>query len=329
MKSRDIIVLAASTGGVDALKQILSSMPADLPASIFVVTHIGAHPSILPAVLQSSCNLPVKHAIDGEEFTVSNVYIAPPDRHLLLYNGTTALSDGPKENFTRPAADPLFRSAAVIYGRRVIGVVLTGDLDDGAAGLRAVRACGGYTLVQDPADCRAPSMPVHALRAAGADVVAPVARLGTAILEALEPSMENAHPRKQDDVSVIEIEERMLRTGQISLSDLEAIGERSALTCPDCGGVIWKIGKSLPLRYRCHTGHAFSAASLESEQRMQSENAIWQVIRGIEERIYLARDQLRQETAVDQEDSALAKRVAALEEARASALGLLKNSRPA
>jgi two-component system chemotaxis response regulator CheB len=136
--------------------------------------------------------------------------------------------------------------------------------------------------------------------------------------------MDSPQPQEQIGVSADETEERMMRTRQITLSDLDAIGERSSLTCPDCGGVTWKIGKSFPLRYRCHTGHAFSAASLEDEQRRQSENAIWQVIRGIEERIYLARDQLRQERLMEVESSDLANRVAGLEEARASALSMLK-----
>ncbi|AXF05442.1 chemotaxis protein CheB [Paraburkholderia hospita] len=326
MKRRNIIVVATSTGGLDALKQLFRAMPADLRASIFVVMHIGAHPSILPAILQKSCKLPVKHANDGEAFVSSKIYVAPPDQHMLLFNGKTLLSRGPKENFTRPAADPLFRSAAVMYGQRVIGVVLTGELDDGAAGLKAVRACGGYTLVQDPADCRSPSMPIHALRASDADVVAPVTELGGAILAALEPIMNSPQSHNEAHVLAARAEEEMMRTGQFALADLEAIGTRSSLTCPDCGGVVWRIGNSFPLRYRCHTGHAFSAASLEDEQRRQSENAIWQVIRGIEERIFLARARVDQERQANTDISDLLNRVATLEEARASALAILRSN---
>jgi two-component system chemotaxis response regulator CheB len=326
MKSRDIIVVATSTGGVDALKQVFSVLPADLPASVFVVLHIGAQPSILPAILQNSTALPVRHPTDGETFADSTIYVAPPDRHMVLFNGTTLLSDGPKENFTRPAADPLFRSAAVAYGQRVIGVVLTGELDDGAAGLHAVRACGGFTIVQDPKDCRSSSMPIHALGAVGdADVVAPIAELGAAILNALEPTTIERPPRNLADVFAAETEEKMTRTGQFQLSELETIGARSSLTCPDCGGVVWRIGDGLPLRYRCHTGHAFSAATLEDQQRKQSENAIWQVVRGIEERLYLARARVDQERRASHDISDLLKRVATLEEARASALSLLSN----
>lgn len=323
MKSRDIVVVATSTGGLDALTELCAALPPAVPAAIFVVMHIGAHPSILPAILQPSCSLQVKHAVDGEVFVASTIYIAPPDRHLLLFNGRTLLSDGAKENFTRPAADPLFRSAAVMYAHRVIGVVLTGELDDGAAGLRAVHACGGYTIVQDPADCRSPSMPENALRATNADVVAPISMLGAAIVNALEPTMADVRTQTEREAMVARAEDKMIRTGQITLPELEAIGERSALTCPDCGGVIWRIGTGLPLRYRCHTGHAFSAASLERQQSDQTENAIWQVIRGIEERIYLAREQLSQEKQVGSDVSDLHDRISMLEGARATAISIL------
>src|ERR1700712_5464401 len=190
MKRRDIIVIATLTGGLEALKELFSSWPSDLPASVFVVMHIGAHPSILPSILQNFCNLRVQHAVDSERFEKSVIYIAPPDRHLLLYEDMTLLSSGPKENFTRPAADPLFRSAAVSYGQRVVGVVLTGDLDDGAAGAKAIQACGGYLLVQEPADCRAPSMPCNALQAIHADIVAPLAELGDAVVDAVINPLE-------------------------------------------------------------------------------------------------------------------------------------------
>jgi two-component system chemotaxis response regulator CheB len=324
MERRDIVVVATSTGGLDALTRLLSAMPADVAAAFFVVMHIGAHPSILPDLLQKSCRLRVTHAVDGEAFVDSTVYLAPPDRHLLIADGKTLLSASAKENFTRPAADPLFRSAAVMYGRRVIGVVLSGDLDDGSAGLRAVRACGGYALVQEPADCRSPGMPANALRAAGADVVAPLKDLGTAILDALESTMSNPRTRNEADLKVAQIEDSMLRAGRSELSELDAIGERSTLTCPDCGGVTWRVGHGFPLRYRCHTGHAFSAASLEEEQSRHLESAIWKVIREIEERIFLTREQIEQESQEGRDPSHLHQRIATLEDGRASALNTLR-----
>ncbi|MDR5777532.1 MULTISPECIES: chemotaxis protein CheB [unclassified Caballeronia] len=324
MERRDIVVVATSTGGLEALKQLCGTLPRDLPASVFVVMHIGAYPSILPAILQSVCNLPVRHAADNEPFALSTICIAPSDRHLLLLHGRTLLSNGPKENFTRPAADPLFRSAAVTYGRRVIGVVLTGDLDDGAAGMRVVRACGGFTIVQDPADCRSPSMPINALRATTADVVAPIAELSTAIRQALEATMTTPKEHNQADALAAESEDRMMRTGKIELADLDAIGVRSSLTCPDCGGVVWRIGSGMPLRYRCHTGHAFSAVALEDEQRRQSENAIWQALRAIEERIFLAREQLEEGKLAGHDVSHLVARVATLEEAKASTMRIVR-----
>jgi two-component system chemotaxis response regulator CheB len=149
VNARDIVVVAASQGGLDALKTTVAKLPVDLPASIFVVLHIGPWPSGLPDLLSAEHRLPVVHASDGETITTGTIYVAPPDRHMLLHDHHLLLSAGPKENFTRPAADPLFRSAAVNYGPRAIGVVLTGNLDDGAAGLKAIHACGGFTIVQD------------------------------------------------------------------------------------------------------------------------------------------------------------------------------------
>jgi two-component system chemotaxis response regulator CheB len=323
MKRRDIIVIATSTGGLEALKILCSSWPPDLPASVFVVMHIGARPSILPLILQNFCALQVQHAADGERFEKSVIYIAPPDKHLLLFEDMTLLSRGPKENFTRPAADPLFRSAAVAYGQRVIGVVLTGDLDDGAAGAKAVQACGGYVAVQEPTDCRSPSMPCNALRAVRPDVVLPLSELGAAVVDALESAVDNAH--QQDDATrkAAEIEARISRTKQSDTADLDALGMRSSLTCPDCGGVVWRVGNGLPLRYRCHTGHAFSAISLADEQRKQWENAVWQVVRRMEERIVLASERIEQERVNGGDVSFLLTTLASFEQAKQSALSIL------
>lgn len=324
MKTRDIIVVATSTGGLEVLTQLFSDWPGDLSAAVFVVMHVGAHRSILPELLQSRCRLRVQHARHDEPFEHSVIYVAPPDRHLLLFDGKTLLSEGPAENFTRPAADPLFRSAAVNYGPRVIGVVLTGDLDDGAAGMKAVQACGGYTAVQDPANARAPSMPFHALQAVRADVVAPIAELGTAVLRATESPMVT---KRSDEATVraAAIEDRISRTGHSDPSDLEEIGERSSLTCPECGGVIWKVGHGQPLRYRCHTGHAFSAAALDYQQRKQSENAVWQAVRGLEERIGLTHEHLGQANQTGQDAAYLTERLVRLKEAKQQLISILQN----
>lgn len=288
--ARDIVVVAASQGGLDALKTIVAGLPADLPASICVVMHIGTWPSVLPDVLAAEGRLPVVHASHGETISRGTIYVAPPDRHVLLHDDHLLLSAGPKENFTRPAADPLFRSAAVNYGPRAIGVVLTGNLDDGAAGLKAIHACGGFTIVQDPSTCVAPDMPKAALKAVPADVVAAVEHIGAAIIRALTDRSTKGFDMEERERALIELE--IAATGYSSPRDLERLGYRSSMTCPECGGVIWRIGEGSPLRYRCHTGHAFSAMSLESQQSTGAEDALWAAVRRLEEKLLLIREQL-------------------------------------
>jgi two-component system chemotaxis response regulator CheB len=288
--SRDIVVMAASLGGLKALQTIVSSLPADLPASVLVVMHIGAWPSQLPSILQAESRMPVVHARDGQAIERSTVYIAPPDRHMLVLDGTIVLSRGPKENFARPAADPLFRSVAVTCGPRAIGVVLTGMLDDGAAGLKAIDACGGITIVQDPSDCVAPDMPRAACEAVSPDIIAPIENIAAAIIRAT--TMLTQKGVSMDGRERIALEAKIALTGHSSPSDLSRLGHPSSLTCPDCGGVVWRIGEDLPLRYRCHTGHAFSAMSLESKQREGAEEALWSAVRRLQERLLLTHDQL-------------------------------------
>jgi two-component system, chemotaxis family, protein-glutamate methylesterase/glutaminase len=287
---RDIVVVAASLGGLAALKTIVAALPSDFPASIFIVMHIGTWPSQLPQLLAADSPLPVVHASDGEAIAKGTAYVAPPDRHMLLRDGIIVLSSGPKENFTRPAADPLFRSAAVNYGDRAIGVVLTGKLDDGAAGLKAIQACGGYTIVQDPSTCVAPDMPQAALKAVPPDVVAPIEDIGPAIVRALTDSSSRSFNMNERQRAALEL--NIAATGDSSPAQLERLGQRTSMTCPECGGIIWRIGEGYPLRYRCHTGHAFSAMSLKEQQRSGTEDALWSAVRRLQEKLLLVQDQL-------------------------------------
>ena len=288
--ARDIVVVAASVGGLQALRKLLSSLPADLPASIFIVIHIGAWPSQLPEILQADCQLPVLHAQDGQPIAKATVYVAPPDRHMLMRDGAIVLSTGPKENFSRPAADPLFRSAAVEYGPRAIGVVLTGKLDDGAAGLKAVDACGGFTIVQEPSSCVAPDMPKAALQAVSPNMIVPIEGIAAAIVSGLTADSHKGF--SMEGRERIALEAKIALTGNSSPGDLERLGHRTSMTCPDCGGVVWRIGNDLPLRFRCHTGHAFSALSLESQQRNGAENALWSAVRHLQESLLLIEEQI-------------------------------------
>jgi two-component system chemotaxis response regulator CheB len=216
----------------------------------------------------------------------------------------------------------LFRSAALNYGARVIGIILTGHLDDGAAGIKAVDACGGFIAIQDPAEAVAASMPENALRAVQADVVASVAELSSCIRSLLDRPGA-AKPGASDVQRIAAIEAQIAATGKSSVDIIESIGSRSSLTCPECGGVVWRIGENAPLRYRCHTGHAFSALSLEEVQRQQTENALWSVVRGLQERLTLAKQQLaNQEDASEQQK--IAGRIERLAVAENAAYDLLQ-----
>lgn len=164
-----IVVIGASRGGVEALNTLVGGLSSDIPAALFVVQHIGPHPSCLPEILSRAGPLPAMHAVQGQTITPGQIYIAPPDHHLLLKAKSMTLSRGPRVNWARPAIDPLFRSAAAVYGPAVIGVILTGGLNDGTAGLKAVRDAGGSAVVQDPADALCPEMPASALHHVGAD----------------------------------------------------------------------------------------------------------------------------------------------------------------
>lgn len=285
-------MIGTSRGGLAALRAVVQALPPQLDAAVLVVMHIGTHPSVLPDLLAPHTALAVQHAQQDAVLRASAIYIAPPDRHLLVHDGRIRLSMGPKENFTRPAVDPLFRSAALEYGPRAIAVVLTGNLDDGAAGAVSIRACGGSVIVQDPADSVAPSMPTSALRAVPEAVVAPLDEVGDAIARAaaapVEATVMESRPNELD------IEVRISATGQTHPGDLDRIGERSPLTCPECGGVVWSIGKEEPLRYRCHTGHAFSNLALSHAQELGLEEALWTSIRKAEERAMLALAQAEQ-----------------------------------
>ncbi|WP_374729950.1 chemotaxis protein CheB [Caballeronia temeraria] len=268
---------------------LVASFAPDLAATVFIVLHIGRHRSILPDLLSGWGPLKASHPANGEAVQRGRIYVAPPDRHMVLHDGTLRLLDTATENFARPAADPLFRSAAAEYRTRVVGVVLSGDLDDGAAGLAAIRARGGYAVVQDPADCEAPSMPRSAIAAAGPDAVATLDDLP----EVLHAAVKGARRREEHHMTNrpdLDREAQIAESGLVAPHELDEIGERSALTCPSCNGALWRMRDERPLRYRCHTGHAFSALSLEEASAQGADDAIWGAIRAVHERMIFARE---------------------------------------
>lgn len=279
-KGRDIIVVGASAGGVLALSELVASLPADLPAAVFAVLHVNPHcPSALPAILNRASALPVLHPKDGERIQAGRVYVAPPDRHLMVQDGQVRLSYGPAENGHRPAVDVLFRTAARAHGPRVVGVVLTGSLDDGTAGLAHVKQYGGLAVVQDPEEADYPSMPESALRHVAVDHVLPIAGMGPLLDQLARAPLPEPLPLPSEE--------------EVEKSDLEIENEQkgvpSGLTCPDCAGVLWEKVTGTLVHFRCRTGHAFSPESLAARQAETLESALWAAVRSLEENASLAR----------------------------------------
>ncbi len=284
MGNRDILVIGGSAGATTPLKAILGNLPVDLPAAVFVVLHVPAWGTgILALVAAGAGPLPVREAVDGQKVERGTVTIALPDRHLLLANGVMRLGHGPRENMSRPAIDALFRSAAAAYGPRVIGVLLSGLLSDGAAGLHAIKRCGGTALVQDPEDAIADEMPRRALEATVADLVVPGARLGDVLADL---TRQTAGPRVPIPPEVL-LEVDIAAGERIDSPRLATFAEAAALTCPSCGGVLSKIRTGSPLRFRCQVGHAFTADVLAKEQEGSIDEALRVALRIIEERAEL------------------------------------------
>ena len=291
MIQRDIVVIGASAGGLEALKTILNALPHDLNAAIFVVLHTARHSaSLLPAVLGRVSKLPVSHPKDWERFEHGRVYIAPPGNQMLLNDGVLRVLPGPRENLHCPAVDPLFRSAAMAYGPRVTGVILTGMLDDGTSGLMVVAANGGETIVEDPHTALFSSMPASALEHVPNSHVAPLSELSATLLRVISQPVdpETSITRKASFDAPKETRIAELDMAEISKDD-DRPGKPSPFACPDCGGVLWEINENNFLRFRCRVGHAFTARYLGAEQRQALETALWEALRALEESASLYR----------------------------------------
>jgi two-component system chemotaxis response regulator CheB len=285
---RNVIVIGTSAGGMRVLDDLIGQLPADIPATIFIVQHMVAEANgkALLHQLRKHTSFGCKLAEDGEAFKVGRVYIAPPDFHMLVKGKEILVTKGARENRYRPAIDPMFRSAAVTHGPRVVGVILTGLLDDGVAGLRTIKQCGGVAVVQDPEDATYPAMPRAALASVKVDHCVALGRMGK-LLDTLARGRPGKRVRIPESVRIeAEIAERVLS----DVGAVNELGEQVPYNCPNCGGVLWKVEKKDPPRYRCHTGHSFTAPSLVTSQSEKIEETLWVSLRMLEERKNLLND---------------------------------------
>lgn len=268
MPRRDIIVIGTSAGGVDALQTLVSSLPADLPAAVFVVLHLYPRSeSLLPEILTRVGRLPAVHPEDGDRIEKGRIFVAPPDHHLVLEQDHVHVTVGPKEQHQRPCINVTFRSAALAFGDRVVGVVLTGQLDDGTAGLWEIKRRGGIAIAQNPEEAAFPSMPLSAIRDVEVDYT----------------------------VKLTEIAPLLTRLAMQESSQLKQNGEQKEmspkvtdLTCPDCRGTIWEVPRGRFTEYRCRVGHIFSPKSMLAEQFASQEKLLYGAIVSLEEGASLA-----------------------------------------
>jgi len=285
----DVVAIGASAGGVEALQRLVRDLPADLPAAVFVVLHIGRAETQLAEILNRAGPLPAAPATGGERFEPGRIYVAVPDRHLLLHDGHVLLRRGPHENMSRPAIDPLFRSAACSHGPRVVGVVLSGALNDGTAGLRAIKRCGGIALVQHPADAAVPSMPLSALHHVEVDECVPIGAMGEAIARYV---MAAAGPK-------LEIPPEICLEAAIAAQEMSTeerkVGKLSPFSCPECGGSLWEVADGNLLRYRCHIGHAYTADAMLAAEKERTDQLLARLLRTHRDRAELVRRMARQE----------------------------------
>jgi len=265
--SYDLIVIGASMGGFQALKQLISEFPADLPAAVIVVLHIsGDHKSYLATSWGQNAKLPVLSAKEGERIKSGHVYVCVPDFHIRVTCKHLSLDHGPKHNFSRPAVDPLFSSAAESYGPRVVGVVLTGALDDGTAGLMDIKKHGGVSVIQNPDDAVNPSMPMSALDCVPIDHCVPLSEMGSLLSNLAGQPV---------DASLVEQGKNMANSTEPELS---------THICPECNGPMWLVETGKLLHFHCRIGHSFSGQSLLVEKTLALESALWSAVNALKDK---------------------------------------------
>jgi two-component system chemotaxis response regulator CheB len=277
----DIIVMGASAGGLQAIQQIVRRLPSDLPAAVFVVIHTGPDtPGILPRILSRNGGLAAAHVRDAEEIKAGRIYCAPPDHHLLIEPRVVRAFHGPKENGFRPAIDPLFRTAAAAYSTRVVGVVLSGALDDGVHGLMRIKQRGGVTIVQNPEEAVVDALPLAAIKYVDVDHIAGSDEIAKLLVELPLRASRNGEPPMAENEPI----KATIASGVNNILNSHKEGSApSAFTCPECGGSLWEMKDGKMSRFRCHVGHVYSNDSLVIQKDGALENALWTALRALEE----------------------------------------------
>ena len=295
MSDFDVIAIGASAGGVGSLQRVVEHIPADFPAAILIALHLpDGIRSVLPQILARAGNLPATHAINGEPIRPRHIYVAPAGFHLTARRGRLLVSRGAREHGARPAIDPLFRSVAVSYGARAIGVVLSGLLDDGTVGLREIKRAGGIAIVQDPRDTEWPSMPQSALSHVDVDYSVPAIQIGSLLQQIVMPQEQIVIPQEKSTkiMARYDNDERVneeLSELTMHRDEREHPGEPSPYSCPECGGVLWELTDGELIRFRCRVGHAYTSETLTTEQAMTVEHALWTALRALEEQAAVRR----------------------------------------
>jgi two-component system chemotaxis response regulator CheB len=286
MTGREIFVVGGSAGSIEAVAEVVGGLPPDFPGSVFVVVHFpGSVTSTLPRILSRAGPLPARHARDGEPIEPGRIYVAPPDCHLLITDAHVRLARGPKENGHRPAIDPLFRSAAHSYGPRVVGVILSGNLNDGTAGLLSIKQYGGVALVQSLKTALYQGMPQSAIDHVAVDHVVSPSEIPLLLTELAREAVE---PLKV--VSMTEDLSVETPADQFAVTDRhKQAGIPSTMTCPECHGTLWEVKEQELVRFRCRVGHAYSDEALLVHQSEQLEAALWTALRALEEHSALSK----------------------------------------
>jgi two-component system chemotaxis response regulator CheB len=284
MPKKDIVVVGASAGGVTALRSLVASLPPDFKGSIFVVLHIPPYSETrLASILSRAGPLKAVQPKDGEEIKPGMIYVAANDHHLLLEDSRVVVKRGPKENRFRPSVDALFRSAAYIYGPRVIGIVLSGMLNDGTSGLWSIKRLGGITIIQEPDDAEYPQMPQNVLEYVEVDYTLPAAEIGPLLLKLTEETAPKKNKIPAAEMKLLELEVIIATRDNAFELNILNYGELTSLTCPECHGSLARLKEGDLIRFRCHTGHAYTASALLADMTQSVEEMLWQGMRGMEE----------------------------------------------